>query len=87
MSKTARDLIWVAVLIAASAVMMLSGCVVMRREPDLEFPQRPAITFGVCRPGFVCLTDADADKLLKWVKEIAAFEAARQRVLKPEDQP
>lgn len=76
----------VAALVSAVA-SIFAGCVVMRREPDLAFPQRPTLHFGVCQPGFVCLTDADADKLLKWVKELEAFEKHRQRVLKPEDQP
>ena len=69
---------------ALLAILLLTaGCTGVVREPALAIPERPPIRFYlVTGSGMVCITEADGDKLEKWIDELDAFEAARQRLLK-----
>lgn len=62
------------------AGLLLGGCVHVVNDA-LPMPARPALTFFLCAP-HVCLTEADADRLAKWLDQLNAFAAARERVLK-----
>ena len=67
------------------AVLLLSGCAWFARwkpEPAaLPFPPIPAVQWSLCQPGMFCLQSADADKLDKFMDQLRAFQAARQRLL------
>lgn len=67
-------------VVAALAALLLTSCVRVAYEPALEMPPRPAIHFNMCGE-LVCLSQADADKLAKYLDKMNAFEAARQRAL------
>ena len=70
-------------VMAVSLVMMVwgSGCVRVAYEPELEMPERPKLHWTVCGEKQLCLSDADADKLAKFLDKLNAFGAARQRML------
>lgn len=68
-------------IVSLLAALAFTGCVHVATEPALEIPQRPIAHFR-CRDGVCCLSEADTNAIIKWVKELDAFEAARQRVLK-----
>ena len=63
-------------------VLFLCGCVHVVSEPALPFPERPEITFIRCVPVMVCLTEADANKLLKYTQQLDEFQQERERLLK-----
>lgn len=60
---------------------MLSGCVHVAYEPPLPMPARPAWHFFLCDTDKVCLTQADANALNRWLDKLDAFEVGRQRVI------
>lgn len=60
--------------------VLLGGCPLhVIQEPPLEMPPRPAIQFSLCGDR-VCLSQADADQLLKYLDKLDAFAAARTRL-------
>ena len=61
----------------------VAGCVHVAYEPALPMPTRPEITFSRCAPGFICISEADANKLLKYSRQLLEFEQERNRLLKP----
>lgn len=62
-------------------LLLLTGCSTFRPEPRLEFPPWPHLVFSPGLNGGACLTDPDAQELLRWADKLRAFEAARQRLL------
>ena len=59
---------------------LLWGCVSVQVEPLLPFPDPPALQWTVCQPTKVCLSDADGDRLSKWLDKIRAYRAAIRRM-------
>ncbi|HSE02883.1 MAG TPA: hypothetical protein VLK35_01920, partial [Methylomirabilota bacterium] len=69
-------------LVLAGGLLLLVACARWRPEPaTLPFPTPPAITFARCDTDKICLTEADAERLAKWMDQLRAFEAARARLL------
>jgi len=68
---------WLRILLAAG---LLGGCVHVAQEPLLPLPERPKIRFFLCDTDKVCLSQADADLLAKFLDQLNAFEAGRQRL-------
>jgi len=73
--------------ILALAVLLLAGCVHVAYEPGLPMPVRPVISFSRCAPGYICLTEDDANKLLKYSHQLLEFEQERSRLLKQSLKP
>ena len=68
--------------LAAVLLLGLVGCARWRSEPaELPFPDPPAVHFFLCGADHVCLSQADADRLAKWMDKLRAFQAARERLL------
>lgn len=67
------------------SLILAGGCAWFARwkpEPaTLPFPPLPALRWSLCQPGMFCLPSADADALDKFMDQIKAFQAARQRLL------
>ena len=63
--------------------LLLTGCVSVAFEPDLPFPERPAVQFKNT-PSGVCVSEDDAQAMLRWIQKLNEFEAARARQLKRE---
>ena len=69
----------------AALLVLLTGCVRVAYEPSLPFPEKPAWRFFLCDTDKVCLTQADANKLNKWLDKVEAFRAGRSRLLESGD--
>ena len=67
---------------SASLALLLTGCVHVAYEPALPMPVRPEITFSRCAPGFICISESDANLLLKYSRQLREFEQERERLLK-----
>jgi hypothetical protein len=65
----------------ALIALLLTGCVHVAYEPALEMPERPKLHWTICGEKQLCLSEADADKLAKFLDKLNAFEAARQRAM------
>ena len=77
----------VIVLLGIILACWLAGCARFGGEPRyLEFPDEPHITWALCDPVQdtvrVCISQADAQKLAKWIDKLRAFEHARERLIK-----
>lgn len=62
-------------------VGLLAGCVHVTQEPPIAMPVRPYLKFYRVEGG-VCLSDADADQMLRYIIKLNEFEQARDRLLK-----
>ena len=72
---------WTIRVVLIVSTLLFLGCVHVVSEPALPLPTRPAWHFFVCDTDKICLTQADADLLNKWLDKLSAFEASRQRVI------
>ena len=70
------------VLAVLAWALLFVGCVRVLSEPALPMPVRPEVTFIRCVPVMICMTEADANKLLKYTQQLDEFEAERARLLK-----
>ena len=68
-------------LLAGILLAGLSGCVHVAHEPAIPFPERPAVSFFRAPVG-ICLSEEDADQVLRFLLKLNEFEAARERLLK-----
>lgn len=64
-----------------AALLLATGCASVAYEPPLPFPEKPAWHFFLCDTDKVCLSQADANALNKWLDKVEAFRAGRSRLL------
>lgn len=62
--------------------VLLAGCVHVAQEPPLPMPVRPQVTFFRCVPSMICMTELDANKLLRYTEQLDAFEKARAELIR-----
>lgn len=65
--------------------LALAGCMLMRHEPLLTFPDPPSLKFYRCvtkSETMICFSQEDAAALDKWLEKVQLFEEARQRLLR-----
>lgn len=73
-----------AIIVVLAALLLLFGCVHVVKEPGLPWPERPTVHFFRCGPEdvWVCMTEPEANGLLRYIQKLNEFEAARERLLK-----
>jgi hypothetical protein len=73
-----------AIILLLAALFLLTGCVHVVTEPALPLPERPDIRFFRCglQDMWVCLTEADANALLRYVQKLNEWERARAELLR-----
>lgn len=70
--------IWSTTLIA----LALSGCVTVKvAAPILPPPEWPTVTWEACAPQRVCLSEADGNKVNRFIDQLSAYQHALARLL------
>lgn len=65
------------------AVLLLAGCISVNVVPTaLPLPEAPELTF-ISQTGQICLSEADANKLNKFLQQLDAFRHAWERLRAP----